>query len=451
MLNLKSISNFAVGGKEIFKTAKNGGIIFTFYQHKDFSDYGIQGAGSMYFDSIVDWTSVNSGTDVVVYKQANKASQRYSYNKEHRRNTAAARLARAYVAENAKEATLDISSVGSTNGGVKKVVNLDLSNSDFVKFVFSSSTASNVGKLILRTSVGNEVALNFTASSTANEPTTKTFSIKVNDGVDVVYTGTPNLSAITEIEITNNVANRTTNAKALYWAKEQYQLPAEILTIQHRCIDSYGVEQNFENNDQFCGYVTRGKVGTGRKPTITLKSTNTNNFISAVSNGFISQKQTMLVSKKIDGDYTVANNQITLNAGTILDRVVVNTDYPMNVVTGGVATSTSVKYEVSTGVITFEANTYNGYSTKNTGTGSLTLYKLEDTEVIGYSVRGVDIGYTGELDVAMSDGGITDNMRGVKAQLMPNAFEQGDATNNYEFTYELLAGANGEYFTNYIY
>jgi hypothetical protein len=418
---------------------KKGYFVYTIYQYKDFSNLLPDECKTIYLNGRADqiWapTAVSGGTFTAMTHGVRRADQNYTFRPSHRTTAAD----RAYLPENAPTDAIQITAAGA-NQGIRITAPFNLSKSFKLCIVVSGTTASVAGKIKIQSTPGtNESVCSFTTSATVGQATRHVFDFQTNGSTGVTWTGTPVFSTVTNIEITLDAAG-TIGLYGIFFTANDFQVPGQILTSRFNCIDEYGREEGYEDAKQMCANSIVGSVGTGRAPTINVTSTTTNQYIEAISKGFVPTVMIEQRLTKLQGTYTVPSTgpfTVTLPSLPNVDHIMLQNAGMVNITTTGVANDNFALYNPTTGVLTFPASLA-GYSSTST-TKNMEIWVWETVSITGYVVAGNDASYSGYLQL-LEDGGNSKELTiSEKALIKPAETELGDATNNRTYNFDLMA------------
>ena len=204
----------------------------------------------------------------------------------------------------------------SAAGGAKIAVQWDLSLQNWFVLIAKSTAASVAGKLIIRSSSGNQAECSFTTPTTANTWARFIFNFKTNGAPGVSFTGTPNFSNITELEISLDAANTSVDVAMLYAVNNYSQIIGNKIVYKHSCISEFAFDNTLDFADLLCNQQVSQRTGTSRKIEITIGAKRKDIEAQAIALGDIIRLKTgyflELINDDNVGQRVITNGSITL-------------------------------------------------------------------------------------------------------------------------------------------
>lgn len=291
----------------------------------------------------------------------------------------------------------------------------DMTNDRYAVVALRSTGTATAGSVKFRSSVGNEVVKDFTLSATSG--TILNVVVDLQDAT--LYTGTPVLSAITEVEVQIDADTEDLDVALAYGVQNEMQIIGHTLDYIFECINGISQDGGLSISDIICRQLVSRRVGSGRVPTMTLTMKKSSLQALALSNGDVAGDSsvdhiTVINSEDVSGR-AISSGRITISTGQTIAFIKVN---------GTLYQATSTQEILA---VNLEEGTY--YYNSATGTidfggsveGSIPEVAVVDSLTLpNFDVKGLELGYIGRLYITMETlDGRTITETSYKAQLEP--------------------------------
>lgn len=331
----------------------------------------------------------------------------------------------------------------AADDGYKYAFPSNLSDENWAVIVIKSGGTSVAGKLKIRSGAGQESVCSFTTSSTANTWERKIFSFKVDGSTNVAFTGSPDFSAITELEITLDAITTQVDVAMVYFANNYLQLIGNELKIRQTCVSEYSIERTLDTAFLTCKQQEERGTGTGKSVMFNVGTKKQDIAVEGLALGDIVKGRNVYTTETINST-NVSNTAIAAGALTKTANLKIDTVYIGNQLMMSYHEATNVPlnayhYNAGTGVFTFNAF-YNGKVPTIKVNSLINLPSIQDKEL--------KLGYVGVFR-----GKITVNetkyklYTAKKSQIMFNDLSVNDDFDQENYSYKIYRDDNGVYMT----
>lgn len=346
---------------------------------------------------------------------------------------------RPYVGrENASYALL--TATGANGTATIDVGSWDCTNAHYAVFVVrKTATTMTTGSVIARSSAGNEVVKTFDITSLSPGDYSR---IIVDLEDTTLYTGSPDLSNITEVEVEIDTNAHALELGMIYSISDRLMIIGSVIDLHFSCIEDATIENTMETAEKMCKNIARDVFGTGRTDQITVTSPNRDLLGYAMASGKVPKKDNMDIVTTINSPSIVrraiSSNTVTTPPGQKIASVSIDGDPYQSGLDAGFTAS-----DLEPGFYFYNGSTSMTFPTGLDG--KIPTIDVIDAPVISnYTSTGLETGYYGVMFLVLEGtSGKRDVIKVPRAKLtMASTSLNQSETDKVEYTINMLSDAN---------
>ena len=324
---------------------------------------------------------------------------------------------------------LRFTSTAINGTSVFNLVPTDYSKSNFLYIVYrrtgTALTAGNL-RLVLRSTVGNEVVLTSQKSATAGTWVYEIFDFQSNGKTGVAFTGTPNFAVKMATDVVLPTSGTTIEISKIYTAQNQDVFPPFINSedLGSKCLEALTAELNISTFDLTCALDLKDKVSTGYNPVWSFELKEDSLLLRAAAFGTTPLSlEVQTIQKQLE--YTITSNVVTLGSQVGVGKPFVDIK-KVSIPSADVSALSSSLVSASSdldndeyyldptaGTLTFRSGLYPNGTKVLVTVGTV-------TKIDSIRVKNNDMGTIGRLVLSLEENGQTEVFNYV-AKLMPES------------------------------